>query len=186
MDRYMGISAIIGISFTAFVAGYPYFKGTEIVWFIPAVCGMFLLASYILWRANWGKIKSIGAFYTSLMTYKVKIHILFKGLALSFIIQSLSIMEVYLLSSAIGLTVPMIYFFIFVPIINAISAIPISIAGLGVREVGFAALFNMFFVNLGVTSNQAVSLSLLIFIVMIMVNLIGGIEYLRIKRLPEN
>jgi uncharacterized membrane protein YbhN (UPF0104 family) len=185
MDRYMGFSAITGISFFSFLTGYSYFKNTGIAWFIPLVSGIFILASYMLWRIKWGKIKSIRPFYISLMEYQGKKRILFKGLALSFIIQAISIIEVYLLSTAIGLTVPIIYFFIFVPIINAVSAIPVSIAGLGVREAGFAALFNMFFLQLGVTSDHAVSLSLLIFAVMILVNLIGGIEYVRIRKLHE-
>ncbi|TNF53361.1 hypothetical protein EP227_06065, partial [bacterium] len=111
--------------------------------------------------------------------------IIYNGLILSFIIQVLCIIEVYLLSIAIGLKVPIIYFLIFVPIINAISTIPITIAGLGIREVGFATLFSMFFIKLGVTSNQAVSLSLLTFTAMVLINLIGGIEYLRIGKLPE-
>jgi len=41
----------------------------------------------------------------------------------------------------------------------------------------------MVFSKLGVTSDHAVSLSMLLFIAMCLVNLIGGIEYLRIKKL---
>ncbi len=185
MDKYMGFSAIVGISLIAFIGGYSNFKGTEIVWLIPVSSSIFLIASIIFWGINWGKIKGISAFYTHLMEYKTKKGIIYKGLVLSFIIQVISIVEIYLLLLAIGITVPIIYFFIFVPIINAISAIPITIGGLGLREVGFATLFSMFFTELGVTSNQAVSLSLLIFSVMILVNLIGGIEYLRIGKLSE-
>ncbi len=185
MDRYMGLSAITGISLIAFIGGYSYFKGSEIVWFIPIVCSIFLIASFIFWRVNWGKIKGVSALYAPLMEYRTKKRIIYNGLILSFIIQAISIIEVYLLSIAIGLTVPIIYFFIFVPIINAISAIPVTIAGLGIREAGFAALFNMFFIKLGVNSDQAISLSLLIFATMILVNSIGGVEYIRIGKLPE-
>jgi len=185
IDRYMGLSAIIGISFIAFIGGYSYFKGSDIVWLIPVVSCIFLIASFILWRVNWGKIKGINALYIHLSEYKIKKRIIYNGLILSFVVQVFCIIGVYLLSIAIGLKVPIIYFLIFVPIINAISTIPVTIAGLGIREVGFATLFNMFFVKLGVTSNQAVSLSLLIFASMIMVNLIGGIEYLRIGKLTE-
>ncbi|MCK5511744.1 MAG: flippase-like domain-containing protein [Thermodesulfovibrionia bacterium] len=185
LDKYMGLSAIIGISLITVIGGYSYFKGTEIVWLIPVICSIFLIASFMFWRINWGKIKGISAFYTSLMEYKTKKRIVYYGLILSVIVQVISIIEVYLLSIAIGLVVPIIYFFIFVPIINAISAIPITISGLGLREVTFTTLFNLFFTRLGVTSNQAVSLSLLIFATMILVDLIGGIEYLRISKLPE-
>jgi hypothetical protein len=185
MDKYMGLSAIVGISLIAFLGGYNYFKGTEIIWIIPIIMCVFLMTSLLLWKVNWGKISFLNSFYAPFMNYKTNKKIIYNGLSLSVLIQLIGITEVYLLSIAIGLKVPIIYFFIFVPIINALSAIPISIAGLGVRETGFAALFNMVFAKVGVTSDQAVSLSLLIFAVMCLVNLIGGIEYLRIRKLPE-
>ncbi len=185
MDKYMGFCAMVGISFLAFIGGYSYFKETEIVWLILAICSIFLMASFIIWRVNWGKIKGIGAIYSYLMGYKTKKGIMYKGLLLSFIVQVIGIIEVYILSIAIGLNVPIIYFFIFVPIINAVTAIPITIAGLGLREVSFATLFNMFFIKLGVTSEQAVSISMLIFAAMILLGLVGGVEYLRIKKQPE-
>ena len=185
MDRYMGVSAMIGVSLIALVGGYSYINETEIRWLIPILCAAFLIASFILWGLNWGRIRGLGAFYTLLMEYKANKGIIYKGLLLAFLLQVIGVIEVYVLSLAIGLEVPIIYFFIFVPIINAVSAIPISIAGLGVRETGFAALFNMVFAEVGVTSGQAVSLSMLIFAVMCLVNLIGGEEYLRIRKLPE-
>ncbi|TNF52087.1 flippase-like domain-containing protein, partial [bacterium] len=46
LDRYMGLSAIIGISLIAFIGGYSNFKDTDIVWFIPVVCSIFLVASF--------------------------------------------------------------------------------------------------------------------------------------------
>ena len=185
MDKYMALSAVVCISLLAFIGGYSNFKGTEIAWIVPVSCSIFLVASFILWNVNWGKIKGIGALYTYLMEYKTKRGIICNGFLLSFIIQLIYVLEVYLLSFAIGLNVPIIYFFIFIPIINVISAIPITIGGLGLREYSFTILFNMFFTELGVTSDQAVSLSMLIFASMILISLLGGVEYLRIKRLPE-
>jgi hypothetical protein len=185
MDKYTGISAMVGVSLVAFIGGYSYIRETEIIWFIPVICVVFLIASLILWRLNWGKIKFLSSFYTPLMEYKLRKKIIYKALLLAFIIQVIGIIEVYILSLSIGLEVPIIYFFIFVPIISAISAIPISIAGLGIREAGFAALFNLVFAKVGVTSDQAVSLSILMFAAMCLVSLIGGVEYLRIRKLPE-
>lgn len=183
MDKYMGFSAMVGISLAAFMAGYSNFKGTEIEWLIPGSCSIFIVASFIFWRINWGKIKSLRTFYQHILVYKTNRRVMCIGLLLSLIIQVVNIMEVYLLSLALGFTVPIIYFFIFVPVIGVLSAIPITIAGLGLREVGFAALFGMFFTELGVTADQAVSLSMLCFVIMTLVNLIGGVEYLRIRKL---
>lgn len=182
MDRYMGFTAMVLVSLIAFIGGYSYFKDTGIELLIPAVGIVFLIVSIIFWGTNWGKINILSAFYTPLIEYKTRRGIIFKGLTLSIILQLIGITEVYLFSLAIGLKVPVIYFFIFVPIVNAISAIPISVAGLGIRETGFAALFNMVFKKVGVTSNEAISLSMLLFIAICLFNLIGVVEYLRIKK----
>ena len=181
MDRYMGLAAMAGIAFIAFIGGYSYIKGTEIIWFVPILCGGFLLASLVLWRLNWGRLKVLKAFYLPLMEYKSKRKVIYKGLLLASLVQIIGITCIYILSLAIGLKVPIVYFFIFVPIVNALAAIPVSIAGLGVRETGFAALFNIVFEKVGVTSDQAVGLSMLLFTTIFLASLIGGVEYFRIK-----
>ncbi|MBI4654900.1 MAG: flippase-like domain-containing protein [Nitrospirae bacterium] len=181
MDRYMGLAALVGIGFATFIIGYPHIKGTQILWLIPILVGGFLLASLILWKINWGKIKALSSFYAPLMEYKQRKEIIYKGLLLGFIIQLIGITCVYILSLSIGINVPIFYFFMFVPIINVVSSVPISFAGLGIREAGFVILFG----NIAVIKEEALSLSLLIFIVMCLVSLLGGIEYLRVGKPPE-
>lgn len=180
MDRYVGLSAMIGMSLIAYAAGYRYIEGTQIAWLVPSVSALFLVASFIVWRVNWGRIKGMGSLYTPMMEYKKDVPMVSRGLTLSFLVQLICIMEVYLLSVALGLSVPVIYFLIFVPIINAVAAIPVTVAGLGLRELGFTTLFGMFFSHLGVTSNQAVSLSLLFFAAIVIINTLGGLEYIRV------
>ncbi len=181
MDRYMGLSAMGGIALISFIVGYPYIKGTEIVWLIIIFLFSFLVASFILWNINWGKIKFLNAFYTPLMDYKTQKKVILKGLMLGFVIQCISILCVYILSRSIGLDVSIVYFFMFIPIIFVAAAVPVSFAGLGIREAGFILLFT----KVGVTEAEALSLSLLVFTAMCMVNLLGGIEYLRIGKPPE-
>lgn len=181
MDRYMGLTAMVFIAFIAFIVGYSYIKGSEIILFIPIFLGGFFLASLILWRVKWGKIKFLSSFYGPLMEYKVKKKLIYKGLLLGFVVQGLGITSFYILSLSIGLKVPIIYFLLFIPIVTTASAIPVSVAGLGIREAGYVILFT----KAGVTDVEALSLSLLVFITMCMVNLMGGIEYLRIGKPPE-
>lgn len=185
LDRYMGFCAMIIITVISFIAGYPYFRNTGIGIVIAGAVILFSSASFILWNLNWGKIKWVGSFYPHIAAYRKKKGVILVGFFYSLIVQIVSIAGVYLLSVAIGLTVPIIYFFIFVPIINAVSTIPFTVAGLGVREISFATLFNIFFAELGVSSDQAISISLLYFTSMLMVNLIGGIEYIRIRKLQK-
>lgn len=181
MDRYMGLIAMAGIAIIASIGGYNYIKGTEIVWFILVFLGALFLGSLIFWKINWGKIKFLSSFYAPLMEYKRKKQIIYKGLLLGFIVQFMFITGVYILSRSIGLDASIVYFFIFIPIISVASTIPVSVGGLGIRETGFVILFT----KVGLTSAEALSLSLLVFTTMVLVNLIGGIEYLRIGKPAE-
>ncbi len=183
MDRYMGLTAMIFIGFFAYVFGYHYMEKTGMVWWaIPSFAGAFLLGSIALWTINWGKIKALNSFYTPLMEYKKEKKIIYMGLLYGFIIQIIGITCVYILSFSINLNLPIIYFFIFVPIINVAAAIPISVfGGSGVREAGFVILFG----SIGVPKEDALSLSLLLFAIMCLISLIGGIEYLRVGKPKE-
>lgn len=55
--------------------------------------------------------------------------------------------------------------------VTIIQLIPISIAGLGIREASYAALLN----DYGISPEQAISFSITIFAVFIIVGLVGGI-----------
>jgi uncharacterized membrane protein YbhN (UPF0104 family) len=81
-------------------------------------------------------------------------------------------LNLYLIAKALGQDLPIIYFLIFSPIICVVSVVP-SIGGLGVRELGAVYLFG----KIGVDSGIAASITLIIFIFMVIVGLIGGIIY---------
>lgn len=181
MDRYVGVVAMVSIGFAGFIAGYHYIKDIKIVLAILIFFVGFLIGSFVLWRVNWGRIKALSSFYIPLMEYKTRRQIIYKGLILGLIIQGIGIPCVYILSLSIGLKVSIIYFLMFVPMISVAAAIPISVAGLGIREAGFVILFG----SIGVPKEAALSLSLLVFTLTCMVSFIGGIEYLRAGKPPE-
>ena len=71
---------------------------------------------------------------------------------------------------ALRLDTPLVYFFIFVPIITFVQMLPISIGGLGVRE----ASFMYFFSSRGMTSEEAFTLSILIYLFTLISTLPGA------------
>ena len=81
----------------------------------------------------------------------------------------------YLAGMAVGLHIPMLIWMGVVPIILAASAVPITIAGIGVREY-LLVLF------LGVLANvdqeKALAASLIVFAMILSVSLLGGIVYI--------
>lgn len=85
----------------------------------------------------------------------------------------------YFLLQAMGITaIHLWHCAIVVPIISAVSMIPVSINGLGIREASYVILFQ----PLGLTATQAVTLSLLFFLVVTLVSLIGGVFFVLDKK----
>jgi glycosyltransferase 2 family protein len=86
----------------------------------------------------------------------------------------ISILVLYWLAVALGYTGPFKYFLFLIPIIQILSSIPISYAGLGVREMG---LF-FFLTRVGLTKNQVLAMSAIYLILLMVGGILGGIFYL--------
>jgi uncharacterized membrane protein YbhN (UPF0104 family) len=76
-----------------------------------------------------------------------------------------------LVAAALDIQLPFIYFCLLIPPILILTMLPISVGGLGVREVAF--LF--FFVPHGVTSVEILSISLLSYMLSLLASLSGGL-----------
>jgi len=103
--------------------------------------------------------------------YPSKLMILF---VLSVIFQAGRVLIPFMVSRAIGLEIPVTYFFLFVPLVIVLAMLPFSIGGIGIREGSMA----YFLVEAGSTMDQAVGISLLIFGITLIAGLPGGVIYL--------
>jgi uncharacterized membrane protein YbhN (UPF0104 family) len=186
IDRLSGFAAIAIVAVVAFVFGHKLI-GNNIL-FIPIglMAGGVLLIAGILLNE---KAYSFGCrifdrfprIKNGLMTMHYDIALLkqahkyqegIKGIALSCLSQVIFAFTFYFTAKALHQEISPIYFLIFVPMICVAAAFP-SIGGLGFREFGAAKLFEM----IGVGSGVAVSMSLINFLFMVMVGLVGGFIY---------
>ena len=94
-------------------------------------------------------------------------------LALSFALQASRSACQWLLALGLGLDVPIRPFLLVVPIASVFASLPVSLAGLGVREAVYLVLFEM----LGVDRNDAVALGLLFFATTILAGLTGALAF---------
>jgi uncharacterized membrane protein YbhN (UPF0104 family) len=83
-----------------------------------------------------------------------------------------------LIARALGLEVPLSYFFIFVPLVNLASSLPVSLNGIGVREGGTV----FFLTHVGVAEEAAIAFALVWLGILIAAGLVGGIVYLSRRR----
>ena len=74
--------------------------------------------------------------------------------------------------------VGIVSFFIYVPIINVISMIPVSLNGLGVRENSYVILFS----RVGLDGEVSLAVSLVSFFVIFLFSLIGGLFFIFQRR----
>jgi uncharacterized protein (TIRG00374 family) len=97
----------------------------------------------------------------------------------SVIIQATLAIAPFFVLLGMGYTgVGIIPFFIYVPIINVISMIPVSLNGLGVRENSYVLLFS----RVGLGGELSLAMSLLSFFIIFVYSLIGGVLFLFYKR----
>ncbi|PIP19596.1 MAG: hypothetical protein COT38_04105 [Candidatus Omnitrophica bacterium CG08_land_8_20_14_0_20_41_16] len=100
--------------------------------------------------------------------------VIIKNLLLSIIIQACSPIIWIIISLSLGIKSQPLYFFIFTPIVGAITMLPISVAGgLGIREY-FTGLF---FTRVGIHNDMAVAMSLVNSFFVIIAGVIGGLIY---------
>jgi hypothetical protein len=187
MDRYMGFFALVVISSVSLAAGYSYLDPAVVV-LILLLAAVFFSGSLFLWVEGFHawflrwivqvRVLRINdrltSLYEAVMVFKGTPGVLTIAFGISLGIQTLGILAVFTLSKGFAFPVPLGYFFLFLPLAVAISMIPFSLAGLGLREGAFIYLFG----KAGLDSAQAISLSLSWFAVQVLVSLAGGVVYL--------
>jgi hypothetical protein len=89
--------------------------------------------------------------------------------ALSLAVQAANVAVVWLVGEGLGLPVPPLFYGVLVPLVTLLTLLPVSVNGMGLREVGTVALL----APVGVDAASAVTLSLLVFAVMSAASLCG-------------
>lgn len=121
-----------------------------------------------------GKIKeTIKNMHQEIHLFRNHKRLIILNLFTSFIIQLIGPISVYFIGLSLGIKVDFIYFVIFLPIISAITLIPIALGGLGLRE----GLFVVYFAKAGVVKQLALAMSLLSFSFFVFYGAIGGLIY---------
>ncbi len=186
VERFIGLSALQAIALLALLTDWnavppavAYF--TVAIFLGGLVIGYLLInrALYLKLRAALGlfhrltDIKPIGNMAESFQRYPLGA--LGRAYLVSFLFNiSLIAMNVFI-GWGLGAQASLSQYAIFVPITSIVLLIPISFAGLGVRESAYQQLFT----QVGVSSEIAIAMSLLVYVIgNVCTGIIGGIIYL--------
>jgi uncharacterized membrane protein YbhN (UPF0104 family) len=93
--------------------------------------------------------------------------------AMSLSLQSLFVLLNAALGHGLGMEVPLAFWFLAVPLAKAVTLLPISLGGFGLREVTLAAILG----TIGVAEAQGVLVSLLWQTVVVATGLFGGLVW---------
>jgi len=154
-----------------------------------ATIGIILVAAMVFGRRVWLKwlphedARGILGFIRSAVQTLINLRGRTLGVVfiLTLLFQSTDIVVAFLLAQAIGLTVPLIEFFAIIPLVYLVTFLPISLGGLGVREGILVFLLARF----GVATSDAVTLSFLVYLGLVVVAGLGGLIQL-IESLADN
>lgn len=102
--------------------------------------------------------------------------VLVKTTVISFGVHFCSMLSIVCIGRGLGIVTEngLIDYFLYLPIINSVTAIPISISGFGVRELMYAEMFG----EVGVTQASGVAMSLLGYLAGLVWSIVGAGFYL--------
>jgi len=190
MERFLGMTGMMLIGIIGifswkreFAKLYIYFG---LILFILFVYYLFTSLKITWLKENLLSVKflnlgdSIREFYRAFKIYKSKRKTIVAGIGYSILIQLVVILINYFIAKGLSIPIPIFALLAYIPIITVISLIPITINGLGIREVAYV----FFFSSLNIAESEAFSISLVFFVTSVVASCAGGIVFLFLKK-PE-
>jgi uncharacterized protein (TIRG00374 family) len=192
VDRMIGFIGLF--AFTLFVSMCLFFVHRRNEFFIFSLVGLALLVaitgvlfsmrlyrvfSKILRRIKILKLgERLDRVYEAITRYRHHRFALGSCLLLSLGVQAFIALVWFAVNLAAGGIRPVVYFFLYIPIIGVISMIPVTPGGLGLREASFFTLFT----RVGLAQDKAVGVALTVLVISIIFGLAGGVIFIFTKR----
>ena len=187
IDRFAGIISAALYAVIALFLGFATIGTTSYVipvaiFFAVSIILGFLILNPSILRLNkivrkikfLSKIreKLVEVYHTFLSFKKYKLA-LFEALLCSLALQFGVICNYYLAARSLGINLSLTSFIFIVPVVATIAMLPIAIGGTGLRENALV----FFMVALGAQNEKAAMTSLLIFAMILVLGIVGGITY---------
>ncbi|MBI3822705.1 MAG: flippase-like domain-containing protein [Planctomycetes bacterium] len=175
LERINGLLVLIAVACVGVLASPIALPGwiSLAVWSVAggAVLGMASLPIVQRWiRLPPQRREQLGTMFELLRHPRV----ITEATVMSILVQLIGVVSVGLIGMALGLDIPFAYYAILGPMVSLLTLLPISVNGMGVREVGTV----VFLAPLGIHEDSAKTLAFLWFAVQVAVSLLGGLVYL--------
>ena len=192
VERLTGIIVLLFFALAASLIRLGQARQFPIIWIalglglLGLVCiGIFLtrigslLLSFIPEKGGLKKAKAkILTFRETILNYRHSKGRFFKALSLAFLLQVNVIIYYHFIGKAISLDIPFLDYFIFIPIYHLVLLIPITINGVGMREIYLTPVLGFY----GYTAASSMSFAWIDLGFIILIGLIGGLVFLLRKK----
>jgi uncharacterized membrane protein YbhN (UPF0104 family) len=176
LDRFFGMLSILTISTFSMLFSTIYFQGnniSNIAYFLIVLISVFFLVGMALNKIELNNkfFRDIKIFFTFMHDYPFKAVLLY---VYSIFITLTLIISIFFIVISLDINIPFLNFLQYYPLVLVVSVLPISIGGLGVREIANITAFG----PLGIPNEQCVSLGLMQYALMLAVSAIGFILFI--------
>jgi len=178
-DRLTGLTALAVLAGTALLAHRYGFGPSQA---LATGAGLMAAAAAVIWVMVGMLNRLLDAipephparhFISRLLPYQERPALMTQALGWSLLVQMGGAVAVALMARALGVTQPLSVWFAVVPLVALAMVVPISIAGVGIREEGLE-----FLLKPDVLPEQAVAIGLLWFLATILTGVVGGVLFL--------
>jgi len=192
VDRVLGILSLVVMAIVGVIAWTPEDSGG---WrLLAAILAALTACVAAFWANEWLRLlipahRHEGFIAGRLLRltdavgrYRGRRGVLLHVLVWSIVVQLLRITQAYILGVGLGMTVPLTYFLLFMPLALLLLLLPISVSGFGLPQGGIVWMLQ----PMGVPESQAFALSTLIVLTGLAGNLPGLLLWLRARNPVES
>lgn len=178
MDRAIGMVVLVWLG----AAGLLLFPAYDVPWSVRSVtfglaAGLLLgalLAPVLRWFLPEDGHPLAVKLRLALHSYRLHWRALLAAAALSLVVHLIQAWMHTVMGRALDLEVPFSFSLIVYPLVGTFAAIPITLNGLGLREGGYIFLLAV----IGIGSEQGIAFGVLLFLIVALDSLIGGLLFL--------
>ncbi len=192
VERFTGVIVLLLFAFAASLSRLDMARSLPFIWISLLVGFLGLSMAFLFFtrvfqlllekipvKGVLQKIKpKIMEFRRVVLVYGKERKAFYLALFWAFLLQINVVVHYFLAGKAFHLTIPMLDYFIFIPIILLILTIPVTIGGLGLREMLYMRIFAIY----GIAGYVAFSFSIIVDLVFtLIIGIIGGIIFVTRK-----
>jgi uncharacterized membrane protein YbhN (UPF0104 family) len=178
MDRAIGMVVLVWLGAMALLL-FPYYAVPQAVRSVTFLLAVGLLIGALLTPVLRRFLPEDGhqlavKLRLALRSYRLHWRALLAAVLLSLTVHLIQAWMHTVMARALGLDVPFSFCLIIYPLVGTFSAIPISLNGLGLREGGYIFLLAV----IGIGTEQSIAFAILLFLIVALDSLIGGLVFL--------